>query len=85
MQSTSFQKKINPGKSPEKISVFSEPTDIALEEWQLKGLELPDISIINSYRKERVIRQLQENNVDAVLLFDPLNIRYATGTSNMLL
>lgn len=85
MQSTSFQKKINPGKSPEKISVFSEPTDIALKEWQLKGLELPDISIINSYRKERVIRQLQENNVDAVLLFDPLNIRYATGTSNMLL
>ena len=85
MQSTSFQKKINPGKSPEKISVFSEPTDMALKEWQLKGLELPDISIINSYRKERVIRQLQENNVDAVLLFDPLNIRYATGTSNMLL
>ena len=85
MQSTSFQKKINPGKSPEKISVFSEPTDMASKEWQLKGLELPDISIINSYRKERVIRQLQENNVDAVLLFDPLNIRYATGTSNMLL
>ena len=85
MQSTSFQKKINPGKSPEKISVFSEPTDMALKEWQLKGLELPDISILNSYRKERVIRQLQENNVDAVLLFDPLNIRYATGTSNMLL
>lgn len=85
MQSTSFQKKINHGKSPEKISVFSEPTDMALKEWQLKGLELPDISIINSYRKERVIRQLQENNVDAVLLFDPLNIRYATGTSNMLL
>ena len=85
MQSTSFQKKINPGKSPEKISVFSEPTDMALKEWQLKGLELPDISIINSYRKERVIRQLQKNNVDAVLLFDPLNIRYATGTSNMLL
>jgi len=85
MQSTSFHKKINPGKSPEKISVFSEPTDMALKEWQLKGLELPDISIINSYRKERVIRQLQENNVDAVLLFDPLNIRYATGTSNMLL
>ncbi|MFL2801066.1 MAG: M24 family metallopeptidase [Paracoccaceae bacterium] len=46
---------------------------------------MSDISIINSYRKERVVRQLQENKVDAILLFDPLNIRYATGTSNMLL
>ena len=85
MASASFQKKIDPGKSPEKISVFSEPTDLALKEWQLKGLKLPDMSIINSYRKERVVRQLQKNKVDAVLLFDPLNIRYATGTSNMLL
>ena len=85
MASASFQKKIDPGKSPQKISVFSEPSDIALKEWQLKGLELPDISIINSYRKERVIMELQKNNVDAILLFDPLNIRYATGTSNMLL
>ena len=85
MQSSSFQKKINPGKAPEKISVFSEPTELALQEWQLKGLDLPDISIINSYRKERVARQLQGKNVDAVLLFDPLNIRYATATSNMLL
>ena len=85
MQSSSFQKKINPGKAPEKISVFSEPTELALQEWQLKGLDLPDISIINSHRKERIARQLQGKNVDAVLLFDPLNIRYATGTSNMLL
>ena len=85
MQSSYFQKKINPGKAPEKIRVFSEPTELALKEWQLKGLNLPDISIINSYRKERVARQLQGKNVDAVLLFDPLNIRYATGTSNMLL
>ena len=36
MQSSSFQKKINPGKAPEKISVFSEPTELALQEWQLK-------------------------------------------------
>ena len=85
MQIPSFQKKINPEKSLEKISVFSEPTDLALKEWQLKGLKSPDMSIINSYRKERVVRQLQKNKVDAVLLFDPLNIRYATGTSNMLL
>ncbi len=54
MQIPSFQKKITPEKSPEKISVFSEPTDLALKEWRLKGLKLPDVSRINSYRKERV-------------------------------
>ena len=85
MQAPSFQKKINPGKAPEKISVFSEPTELALKEWNDKGLQLPDVSMINSFRKEQVVRQLEKNKVDAILLFDPLNIRYATGTSNMLL
>ncbi len=61
LQIPSFQKKIDPEKSPEKISVFPEPTDLALKEWQLKGLKLPDMSIINSYRKARVIRELQKN------------------------
>ena len=85
MQAPSFKNKINPGKAPEKISVFSEPTELALKEWNNKGLQLPDVSIINSYRKEQVVTQLKKNRVDAILLFDPLNIRYATGTSNMLL
>ena len=49
MQIPSFQKKITPEKSPEKISVFSEPTDLALKEWQLKGLKLPGMSIINKF------------------------------------
>ena len=30
MLTPSFEKKINPGKAPEKISVFSEPTELAL-------------------------------------------------------
>ena len=85
MQAPSFKNKINPGKAPEKISVFSEPTELALKEWNNIGLQLPDVSIINSYRKEQVVTQLKKNRVDAILLFDPLNIRYATGTSNMLL
>ena len=51
MQAPSFKNKINPGKAPEKISVFSEPTELALKEWNNIGLQLPDVSIINSYRK----------------------------------
>ena len=49
MQTPSFKNKINPGKAPEKISVFSEPTELALKEWNNKGLQLPNVSIINSY------------------------------------
>ena len=67
MQSSSFQKKINPGKAPEKISVFSEPTDLALKEWELKGLHLPDISIINSYRKESCLLYTSPSPRDATL------------------
>lgn len=48
-----------------------------------KGLELPDLNAIRSYRLNRVTEQIQKHNVDAALLFDPINIRYATDSSNM--
>lgn len=35
------------------------------------------------WRLGRVQEQLQQANCDAVLLYDPINIRYATDTSNM--
>ncbi|GIR96127.1 MAG: hypothetical protein CM15mP98_10970 [Paracoccaceae bacterium] len=31
MLTPSFEKKINPGKAPEKISVFSEPTELGIK------------------------------------------------------
>lgn len=36
-----------------------------------------------SYRLDRVCQQLKHEQVDAVLLNDPVNIRYATDSSNM--
>ena len=45
MQAPSFKNKINPGKAPEKISVFSEPTELALKEWNNIGLQLSLIHI----------------------------------------
>ena len=36
-----------------------------------------------SYRLNRVRQQLLAAQVDAILLYDPVNIRYATDTSNM--
>ncbi|RQR55234.1 aminopeptidase P family protein [Burkholderia sp. Bp9125] len=41
---------------------------------------LPDV---RAYRLARVRRQLHENDCAAILLYDPVNIRYATDTSNM--
>ena len=38
---------------------------------------------VRSYRLSRVQEQLRANNCPAILLYDPVNIRYATDTSNM--
>ena len=38
---------------------------------------------LRKYRLNRVRKQLLENNIGACILFDPINIRYATDTRNM--
>jgi Xaa-Pro aminopeptidase len=38
---------------------------------------------VRAYRLARVREQLLKNNCPAILLYDPVNIRYATDTSNM--
>lgn len=52
-------------------------------EWIAAGLQLPDRSALRRYRLERVREQLRGADCDAVLLYDPVNIRYATDTTNM--
>ena len=52
-------------------------------EWLAAGLRLPDRPAIRRYRLERVRAQLRAAGCDAALLYDPLNIRYATDTTNM--
>ena len=52
-------------------------------EWVAAGLRLPDRTAIRRYRIERVRSQLRAAGCDAALLYDPLNIRYATDTTNM--
>src|SRR6516164_2982291 len=41
---------------------------------------LPDV---RAYRLSRVQEQLKKNNCPAILLYHPVNIRYAADTSNM--
>ena len=43
----------------------------------------PDLPTMRAYRLDRVRRQLERLNYVAAVLFDPINIRYATGASNM--
>ncbi len=56
----------------------------ALEaEWTAAGLELPDIAAMRRYRFERIIAMLDEFGYDGVIVSDPMNIRYASDSTNM--
>ncbi len=38
---------------------------------------------LRSYRLDRVKKELEKNNLEACILFDPVNVRYALDTVNM--
>jgi len=38
---------------------------------------------LRSYRLDRVKEELEKNNLEACILFDPVNVRYALDTTNM--
>jgi len=38
---------------------------------------------LRSYRLDRVKKELERNNLEACILFDPVNVRYALDTANM--
>ena len=59
------------------------PTQLAFGEWQAAGLVPPDLARMREYRWRRLTQQLIARDVGGVLMFDPLNIRYATDTTNM--
>ena len=59
------------------------PTRLAFEEWAAAGLELPDLQAMRRYRWERLTRHIVERDYAGLLMFDPLNIRYATDSTNM--
>lgn len=59
------------------------PTADVLAEWQQAGLVLPDLRAMRRYRVERIREHLRAANCDGAILYDPLNVRYATDTTNM--
>lgn len=59
------------------------PTARAFAEWAALGLTPPDLEAMRADRLARLRAQMRRRDVAGVLLFDPLNIRYATDSSNM--
>lgn len=59
------------------------PTALAFAEWERLGLQPPHLPTMRAYRLQRICDQLTARNLSGILLFDPLNIRYATDSTNM--
>ncbi|MFB9150929.1 dimethylsulfonioproprionate lyase DddP [Roseovarius ramblicola] len=59
------------------------PTRLAYEEWAAAGLELPDLQAMRRYRWARLTQHIVDRDYAGLLMFDPLNIRYATDSTNM--
>ena len=59
------------------------PTDMAFEEWKQRGITPPNLHLLREYRHSRLVKEIQKNDIGGILMFDPLNIRYATDATNM--
>lgn len=59
------------------------PTRLALREWEAAGLTLPDLAQMRNYRWQRLVQGVVARDCGGLLMFDPLNIRYATDSTNM--
>ena len=59
------------------------PTLLAFREWEAAGLELPDLAEMRRYRWTRLTEHIVARDLAGLLVTDPLNIRYATDSTNM--
>jgi len=90
---TPENRKINPiptlsatkpdGSADDNDRVEIGPTALAFDEWSAAGLTTPHLPTMREYRLKRLVSELIKRDLAGVLLFDPLNIRYATDSTNM--
>ncbi|MEL7092529.1 MAG: dimethylsulfonioproprionate lyase DddP [Pseudomonadota bacterium] len=52
-------------------------------EWQAAGLTLPNLDAMRRFRWQRLTQHIGDRGYAGLLMFDPLNIRYATDSTNM--
>ena len=58
------------------------PTQLAFSEWAAAGLQLPDLGRMREDRWKKLVDGLVQRDYGGLLMFDPLNIRYATDRSS---
>lgn len=85
------RRKIDPGAGPmlgdgtpndgDRVEIG--PTALAFAEWRAAGLELPDLQEMRRYRWRRLTDHIVARGYGGLLMTDPLNIRYATDSTNM--
>ncbi|HEY5817241.1 MAG TPA: Xaa-Pro peptidase family protein [Mesorhizobium sp.] len=59
---------------------YGEPAE---KEWAAAGIPAPDLPAMRRYRLVRIRDELQRRGYAGALLYDPVNIRYATDSTNM--
>ena len=65
-----------------KIAPEYKPRQSFITKKRLREDEI-DFDKLRSYRLDRVRKELEKNNLQACILFDPVNVRYALDTLNM--
>ena len=65
-----------------KILSETQPINKYISKKRLREDEI-DFNKLRSYRLDRVRNELKKNNIEACILFDPVNVRYALDTVNM--
>lgn len=66
---------------PDRVEIG--PTQLAFDEWAAAGIEAPNLDRMRQFRHGKIVDALAQWDYGAVFLTDPLNIRYATDTTNM--
>lgn len=59
------------------------PTRLAFNEWSEAGLTPPNLQAMRTFRWKRLTQHINDRDYAGLLVFDPLNIRYATDSTNM--
>jgi len=65
------------------LSPATEPTQKAKLELAKANIDLPDQEVMRKNRLNKVLSELTKRNLTAIVLFDPVNIRYALDARNM--
>ncbi|TGS80280.1 aminopeptidase P family protein, partial [Mesorhizobium sp. M2D.F.Ca.ET.178.01.1.1] len=56
---------------------------VAEAEWAAADIAAPDLPAMRQYRLDRIRAELKRRGYAGARLYDPVNIRYATDSTNM--